>query len=293
MIDSMTAFAREQYSGPEGDLTWELRSVNHRYLEISLHLPEELRSIELMIREHIGQRLQRGKLDCTLRYQLSATQQVKFAVNQALVKGLHKAASDIVAILESQEQYKLISLDPIRIMNWPGVLSKASLDLAPIESLAIGLFDHALENLAVTRRREGTSLAVLLQQRCQAITEHASAIRVRLPIIIENIRKRLTDKLQEIIEQLDPQRLEQEIVLYTQRLDIEEELDRLFTHIEEVGRILNKGGRIGRRLDFLMQELNRETNTITAKVNDIEATHHAVDIKVLIEQMREQIQNIE
>ncbi|KOR28742.1 hypothetical protein TI03_04040 [Achromatium sp. WMS1] len=296
MIYSMTAFAREQYSGPEGELIWELRSVNHRYLEISLHLPEELRSLETVVREHIGQKLQRGKLDCTLRYQPRANQQINFTINHALVKGLHTAASEIVMLLASTENNgvsKVPYLDPMRVMSWPGVLYKQSVDLSPIQAHATSIFDQALDNLAITRHREGNRLETLLRQRCQEIIEHVNAIRPRIPVILDNISNRLTARLQEVIGQLDPLRVEQEIVLFVQRLDIDEELDRLITHVNEVERVMTTGGRVGRRLDFLMQELNREANTISAKIGDTEVTHHAVDIKVLIEQMREQIQNLE
>lgn len=289
MIDSMTAFAREQYLGADCELVWELRSVNHRYLEVSFRLPEELRGLEATVREHIGQRLQRGKIDCTLRYQQGTGQQATvLAVNWSLVQGLQVAAGEVTALLGGGALPT-----PMEIMRWPGVLHERIADLGPIHIKAAILFDQALENLAITRRREGARIDAMLRQRCHALREHAGYIHARIPEVLDTVRKRLITRLQEVLSQLDPIRVEQEMVLLAQRSDIAEELDRLIAHLDEVERVLVKGQGVGRRLDFLMQELNRETNTLTSKVNDLDITHHAVDMKVLIEQMREQIQNVE
>lgn len=285
---SMTAFAREQYRGEEGELIWELRSVNHRYLEIFLRLPEELRGLEPMARERIRQRLHRGKLDCSLRYQAGPGQAAILSVNQSLVRGLHAAAQEVAALLGSSALPT-----PMDLMRWPGVLQEQPADLSLVQTRAAALLDQAIESLTATRRREGVRLEELLRQRCQALREHAEHVRTRMPRILEDVRERLSSRLQEVLGQLDPLRVEQEMVLFAQRLDVDEEMDRLTTHLDEVERVLATSGSIGRRLDFLMQELNRETNTLTSKTSDVEVTHRAVEMKVLIEQMREQIQNLE
>jgi len=284
----MTAFAREQYRGEEGELVWELRSVNHRYLEVFLRLPEELRGLEPMARECIGQRLQRGKLDCTLRYQPDPGQTTHLSVNRILVQGLQAAARELAALLGGST-----ALAPMDLMRWPGVLQERPVDLSPVQTRASALLKQALDALTATRRREGARLEELLLQRCQALRGHTGQVRILMPRVLKEVRERLTTRLQEALGQLDALRLEQEMVLFAHRLDVDEEMDRLVTHLDEVERVLAAGGAIGRRLDFLMQELNRETNTLTSKTSDVEITHHAVEMKVLIEQMREQIQNLE
>lgn len=289
MIDSMTAFAREYYTGPEGELVWEIRSVNHRYLEISARLPEEFRNLEPLIREHIGQRLQRGKLDCTLRHHSGPEQRVGiFTVNIAMVKKIHAAVSSVASALGGGIPPTIMD-----IIRWPGVLEEQPPNLESAQAQAVVLFDQALENLAFTRHREGSKTEMVLRQRCQLLREHVEAARLRIPKVLENIRERINARLQEVLVNLDPMRVEQEMVLLAQRLDVDEELDRISLHLDEVERVLSEDRSVGRRLDFLMQELNREANTLSSKINDVEVTHHSVDMKVLIEQMREQIQNIE
>ena len=289
MIDSMTAFACERYMGSEGELVWEIRSVNHRYLEISIRLPEEFRVLEPLIREHIGQRLQRGKLDCSLRYHPGTEQNIGiFIVNTAMIKKIRDAASEIAGFLGGGTPPTIME-----IMRWPGVLGEKSADWEHIQIRAAALFDQALENLAFTRHREGEKTEIMLRQRCQTLREHVQAARLRVPKVLEGMRERINSRLQEVLVNLDPLRVEQEMVLLAQRLDVDEELERLTSHLDEVERVLSTDRGVGRRLDFLMQELNRETNTLASKINDVEITHHAVDMKVLIEQMREQIQNIE
>lgn len=289
MINSMTAFAREHYTGTEGELVWELRSVNHRYLEVSTRLPDDFRSLEPLIREHISQRLQRGKLDCTLRYKPGPEQyNAMLAINTAMVKRINTVAKEIIALLGEGSIPTIME-----IMRWPGVLEDQVINLESVQVRAAVLFDQALENLAFTRHREGSKIDIMLRQRCQSIREHVESARLRTPKILEIMRNRINEKLQEVLINLDPQRVEQEMVILAQRLDVTEELDRLSAHLDEVERVLSKDRGVGRRLDFLMQELNREANTLSSKVNDIEVTHYAVDMKVLIEQMREQIQNVE
>lgn len=289
MINSMTAFAREHYTGAEGDLVWEIRSVNHRYLEVSTRLPDDFRSLEPLIREHVSQRLQRGKLDCTLRYRPGPEQyNAMLAVNVAMIQRINTVAKEITALLGGG-----IAPTTIEIMRWPGVLEDQVMDLEPVQVRAAVLFDQALENLAFTRYREGSKIDIMLRQRCQSIREHVEAVRLRTPRILEMVRNRINEKLQEVLVNLDPIRVEQEMVILAQRLDVTEELDRLMAHLDEVERVLDKDRGVGRRLDFLMQELNREANTLASKINDVEITHYAVEMKVLIEQMREQIQNVE
>jgi uncharacterized protein (TIGR00255 family) len=288
MINSMTAFSRELYRGDEGELVWELRSVNHRFLEMFVRLPEDLRGLEPAVRERVGQRLARGKLDCTLRYRPGPGQTGSLSVNRALVQGLQAAAEELANLLGRYD-----APGPLELMRWPGVLQEQPADLTPVQAKALELLDRALDGIEATRAREGERLAETIRQRCSVMHEHTSAVRGRMPQVLEEIRARIAARLQEAMEQLDANRLEQEMVLLAQRLDVDEEMDRLATHLDEVQRVVGAGGTVGRRLDFLMQELNRETNTLTSKTSDVEVTRRAVDMKVLIEQMREQIQNIE
>jgi uncharacterized protein (TIGR00255 family) len=288
MISSMTAFAREQYRGEEGEMVWELRSVNHRFLEVFVRLPEELRGLEPLVRERVGKRLKRGKLDCTLRYRPGRAAVGEMQVNRPLVEGLVTASREIGELLGRPATPAVSEL-----LHWPGVLEEQPRDLSPVQTRAAELLEAALSSLVETRKREGVRLAQIVQQRCEGMREHVELVRKRMPQVLVEVRERLTARLQEVAEQLDPNRLEQEMVLLAQKLDVDEEMDRLNTHLDEVERILGGGGAVGRRLDFLMQELNRETNTTTSKTNDVEVTRSAVEMKVLIEQMREQIQNLE
>jgi uncharacterized protein (TIGR00255 family) len=288
MINSMTAFARESYRGEEGELVWEIRSVNHRYLEVFVRLPEDLRGLEPLVRERVGQRLKRGKLDCTLRYRPGQGQGGALSINRSLVQDLKAAAEELGALLD-----RPAAPTPMELLRWPGVLEEQAADLTPAQTRAAELLERTLDGLVATRGREGERLADTVRQRCRAMHIHTRDVQERMPRVLEEVRARLAARLQEVMEQLDANRLEQEIVLFAQRLDVDEEMDRLATHLDEVARVLEQGGAVGRRLDFLMQELNRETNTLTSKTSDVEITRHAVEMKVLIEQMREQIQNIE
>ncbi len=288
MISSMTAFARELYRGDEGELVWEIRSVNHRYLEAFVRLPEDLRGLEGKVRERLGQRLKRGKVDCGLRYRPGTARSASLAVNRDLVQSLRKAADEIGSLTGHSALP-----DPMELMRWPGVMEEQPLDLTPVQERAMELLEHAMDELVATRQREGEQLSAMLRERCEGMQEHTRQVRKHMPQVLIEIRERLGKRLQEVLEQVDEQRLEQEMVLLAQRLDVDEEMDRLSTHLDEVERVEGEGGAVGRRLDFLMQELNRETNTLTSKTGDVEVTRRAVDMKVLIEQMREQIQNIE
>ena len=288
MIHSMTAFARQEYRDDQGELIWELRSVNHRYLEVFVRLPEELRTLEPLVRERINKRLGRGKVDCSLRFKPAHAVVARLDVNERLTGQLMEAADKVGHLL-----HEAVPPSIMDVLRWPGVLEVEAQDLSPVQAQAADLLDQAIDSLIETRQREGARLAELIRQRSAAMREHVGQVKQRIPQVLEAVRERVRLRLDEVREELDPGRLEQEMVLLAQRLDVDEEMDRLYTHLDEVDRVLQQDEPVGRRLDFLMQELNRETNTLTSKSNDAETTQIAVDMKVLIEQMREQVQNIE
>ncbi|MCG7899888.1 MAG: YicC family protein [Candidatus Thiodiazotropha lotti] len=288
MISSMTAFAREEYRGELGNMSWEIRSVNHRYLEAFLRLPEELRALEPNIRERLNNRLGRGKLDVSLKYKAGTSGDASLCINQRLVEQL---------IDVDQQLADMIELDPSMrsgdLLRWPGVLEEEERDYTPVKVQAMQLLETALDSLIDNRLREGERLGEIIGLRCDALASEVGRVRGLMPDVLESVRSRIKDRLNEVMEELDESRVEQEMVLLAQRLDVDEELDRLETHIEEVRRVLESDEPIGRRLDFLMQELNREANTLTSKSNSVDVTRSAVEMKVLIEQMREQVQNLE
>jgi uncharacterized protein (TIGR00255 family) len=287
MIHSMTAFARQDGDTPWGGLAWELKSVNHRYLEPALRLPEELRAIEPAVREALAARLSRGKVEATLRFQpLPAA--AGLALDEPLARRVLEAAQRLQTIASH-----LAPLATAELLRWPGVIRSAAPDAEALAEAALALLARALDALAAMRAREGGRLKELIGQRLEAAAGVARDMRAVLPALQEAYRARLTERLQELKETLDPARLEQELVLQATRTDVAEELDRLEAHLGEVRRLLEKGGAIGRRLDFLMQELHREANTLGAKSADLRQTSASVELKVLIEQMREQVQNIE
>jgi len=288
MTHSMTAFSRTDSRDHQGELIWELRSVNHRYLEVLIRLPDELRALEPLVRERINKRLGRGKVDCSLRFKPSLSAATNIKVNEHLVAQVMEAADKVGHLL-----HEAVPPSIIDILRWPGILETGTQDLTPVQTQAATLLDQAIDSLIDTRQREGIRLAELIQERCTAMRKHIGQVKERIPLVLEGIKERLRTRLLEITETLDPGRLEQEMVLLTQRLDVDEEMDRLYTHLDEVERVLQQEKPMGRRLDFLMQELNREANTLTSKSNNAEITQIAVDLKVLIEQMREQVQNIE
>ena len=288
MTKSMTAFARVSRTGDEGELTWELRSVNHRYLESGVRLPEELRALEPRVRERLAMRLGRGKLDCTLRYVSGPGRGHNLRVDRHYLKQL-LAAGDEVAELVGQRAQPV----PFELLRWPGVLQEQPSDLGPVMEQSLSLLDGALTSLIATREREGARLADLIRDRCDKLVLCTAGVRERMPQVMAEVRRRLYDRLQEVRAELDPNRLEQELALLAQRLDVDEEMDRMATHLEAVRSALEGHEPVGRRLDFLMQELNREANTLASKSSDIEVTRLAMEMKVLIEQIREQVQNIE
>lgn len=288
MISSMTAFARQEHRDDLGGLVWELRSVNHRYLEMSLRLPEELRAIEPAVRELVAQKLGRGKVDCNLRFEPGSNSTAGLKVNERLVLQIIEAAKEVGHL-----QHEAVPPRTIDIMRWPGVLEAEKQDFTPLQQRAQELVAEALDSMVENRRREGARLAELIQQRCAALQQQVIKVRERMPIVLDGIRERLHTKLDELSDNLDEGRLEQEMAILCQRLDVDEEMDRLDAHLKEVEQVLERDEPVGRRLDFLMQELNREANTLSSKSNDAETTKIAVEMKVLIEQMREQVQNIE
>jgi uncharacterized protein (TIGR00255 family) len=284
----MTAFAREEYRGELGLLSWEIRSVNHRYLEAFLRLPEELRVLETAVRERLSARLGRGKLDVALKYQPGVDAEAGIQVNHRMVEQLVAADLEVAKMLNVDSYLK-----PIELLRWPGVLQEQEKDYTPVKQLAMELLDQTLENLRANRQREGERLGDVVLQRCRSMQEQVARVRNLMPEVLQGVRSKVRERLQEVIEELDETRLEQEMVLLSQRLDVDEEMDRLEGHLVEVERVLAADEPVGRRLDFLMQELNREANTLSSKSNNLEVTRIAVEMKVLIEQMREQIQNIE
>ena len=288
MMLSMTAFSRQQADREWGSLTWELRSINHRYLETSVRLPESFRSLENVIRDTVRKKLNRGKIECQLRFQALETSQSDLQLNKEVIAKLVRANSEINKITDLDNQ-----LTSVEILRWPGVVTDQGSDAGTIEKEALDLFIAALDDLVSSRAREGEALKGMLNQRIVSIREIVASIREKMPDIICGQRKNLFERLEELKAELEPTRLEQEIAILAQKADVDEELDRLDSHLDEVGRVIESNGQKGRRLDFLMQELNREANTLSSKSIVVDTTLGAVELKVLIEQMREQIQNIE
>ena len=288
MIKSMTAFARAEGAATWGNAHWELRSVNNRYLEVSPKLPEDLRSIETPLRERLRERLGRGKVDCNLRVSSSHGGDSGLSVDLALAGQIVNAAKEVGALLAEGRQLGIAD-----VLRWPGVLKADSPDIDAMSADVLVLLNQAIDDLIATREREGARIKTLLESRLSEIEAIVAGVRKRLPEVIEAARQRLIDRLAEFKAQLDQDRVEQEMVIIAQRLDVAEELDRLDGHVVEVRRILGQSDPVGRRLDFMMQELNREANTLGSKANDPKVTQASVDLKVFIEQMREQIQNIE
>ena len=272
MVHSMTAFARVEGAGAHGTLSWELRSVNHRYLEPHLRLPEAFRDLEGAVREALRQGLSRGKVECTLRFaEENAGQRLQVDENRA--RQLVAAAEQVAALIQQPAP-----LNPLEVLAWPGVLVADVADPQALNAAALQLFEQALGEL---------------KNGLDDITAEVAALRGLIPEMLANQRQKIETRFAEMRAEVDPQRLEQELVLLAQKSDVAEELDRLATHVAEVRRVLKAGGAAGRRLDFLMQELNREANTLGSKAFDPRSTQAAVNLKVLIEQMREQVQNIE
>lgn len=288
MARSMTAFARLEASTDGGRASWELRSVNHRFLEVSLRLPEEFRSLDHEIRNRIAARCNRGKLDCTLRFEAASAEPAALKVNQDLARQLLAAANAVSALLPAAAP-----LNPLEVLRWPGVLEAPRVDFDRVAAGVLAALDQGLGQLLENRDREGEKLKALVLDRCAAMGAITATMRTRVPEILAALRARQTARIAELAGSLDPVRIEQECALLVQRLDVAEELDRLDTHLAEVVRVMGQDQPIGRRLDFLMQELNREANTLGSKSAHIDTSSASVELKVLIEQIREQIQNLE
>lgn len=288
MTHSMTAYARHIVQGTHGHYTWELRSVNHRYCELFVRLPEELRGLESTVRERFAKKIKRGKIDCGLRFEPSDALANEVNINEPQLEKLNGACQII-----NQKIPSLAAFNALDVLKWPGVLDSPKVEMADLEKEAIAGFDVALQQFIDTRAREGVKMADVIEQRRAAIADIVTKMRELVPQIISSVKSRHTQRIADIAGDIDPSRIEQECALLMQKLDVVEELDRLDAHLSEVTRVLNTNQPAGRRLDFLMQELNREANTLGSKSAHIDTTNASIDLKVYIEQMREQIQNIE
>jgi uncharacterized protein (TIGR00255 family) len=282
----MTAFASGERATPGGTLGCELRAVNHRFLEIGMRLPEELRALEPALRERIAARVARGKLDLTLRLRTPEGGDA-LQLDPRMLGQLSELALDM------QARFPALRTEFTELLQFPGVLQSRSVDPVALQAEAMALLDQVLGEFVVAREREGGKLAVVIGERVDGIARIAGEVRTLMPVIGAGQRQKLEARLADLRQPADPGRLEQELVLWLQKLDVDEELDRLDSHIAEIRRVLKQGEPVGRRLDFLLQEFNREANTLGSKSVDARTSAAAVELKVLIDQVREQIQNIE
>ena len=288
MLNSMTGFARQAAECPLGTLTWELRTVNHRYLDVQFRLPDELRPSETDLRQQVSGQLKRGKIECSLHFRRAISEATALKINQDLVMQLRAKLDELSEMLHESR-----AIDPIDVLRWPGVVSETEIDTGPLYEEASQLLDDTLAALGKMRASEGERIAEMIESRCADIMTIATSVRARMPDVLAAVRTRQQERIAKLDIEADPARLETELALIAQKLDIDEELDRLDSHISEIREVMASDGAVGRRLDFLMQELNREANTLGSKSADTETTKAAVELKVLIEQMREQIQNVE
>ena len=287
MTRSMTGFARSQTQGEWGELVWELRSVNHRYLDMHLRLPEPLRALEPAIREAVSGVLSRGKIEISAKLDTGGNAQA-IEIDEPRLAALAEALSQVrSSVIDCRAP------DALRLLTYPGVQREAEPDIEAVHRDALAALDEALAQLQAMRDDEGSRLAQMLMDRAQQVGEHADAAAQRAPQVKDGWYAKLRSRLEELDTETDPARLEQELVIAAQRMDVTEEIDRVHSHVAALEKALHKREPIGRRLDFLMQEFNREANTLGSKSQDAELTAHAVEMKVLIEQMREQVQNIE
>ena len=288
MTNSMTGFSRCSTEQATASLVWELRTVNHRYLDVIVKLPEDLRGLESAVRKRIAETINRGKVECHLRYKSSETEQSELLINEDYATAILKACQKI-----SKPLHQPSELNVIEVLKWPGVVRKPEIDLTPVMAAALNLFDQTLNELCESKKSEGQRLQEMLEERCAAMKLIVAQERKRRPELVKKTREKLLDRIKELSIEYDTNRFEQEIAYIAQKMDVDEELDRLESHFIEIEEILKREEAIGRRLDFMMQELNREANTLGSKSTDIETTQASVELKVLIEQMREQVQNIE
>lgn len=291
MLLSMTGFGTAVHRGAEGTIRVEIRSVNHRYLDVAIRAPEELRALEANLRQRIASRVSRGRVECTVRYERGQHDgRPRLHYDADLARQVVECLGEIAREIGYDNNFKP---DPAVVLAWPGVQNTHAPDLDSLHKLARETFDAALEQAVGNRQREGESIASHLSARATEVLEIVERLRARRPDVLAHQRQRMSARLAELETPGDPGRIEQELVIAAQRLDIDEELDRLSTHVKEIRQILGADQPAGRRLDFLMQEFNREANTVASKANDSETTKLAIDLRVLIEQMREQIQNVE
>lgn len=288
MTRSMTAFARQSDEQAWGALVWEIRSVNHRYLDVFVKIPEELRSLEMQVREAVARYLNRGKVEVALRYKANASLDSGIVVNEELVSALVKGCQVVNKKLHQPSDLNLMD-----VLRWPGVVEEPEHDLKPVLQAAMDLLEKTLIELVKVRESEGQRMESMVLQRRLALVEIVAKERSRRPQIIQAQREKILARLAELKAEPNMDRFEQELVYLTQKMDVDEELDRLDSHFQELVDIFKRDEPIGRRLDFIMQELNREANTLGSKSVDITTTQASVELKVLIEQMREQVQNIE
>ena len=288
MIRSMTAFARQDTQEDWGTLTCEIRTVNHRYLEPSFRLPEALRELENSFREQLRKQLRRGKVDVAIRLQANESATQGFEIDEDVASAVNEAANHINRMLDNPAH-----ISALDILRWPGVLASSEQDFGPARKAAGELFERTVSELVAVREREGERLRPLFEDRLAIMGERVTEVRERMPELIRAQEEHLKNRFEQAKVELDPDRVAQEMVMLAQKSDVAEELDRLEAHITEVSDTLQSDDAIGRRLDFLMQELNREANTLSSKSIDARVTRAAVDLKVLIEQMREQVQNLE
>jgi uncharacterized protein (TIGR00255 family) len=288
MIRSMTGFARRERAASFGTLAWELRTVNHRYLEVTLRLPEEFRPSEGEFRQAIAAVARRGKVEAALYLRPTSATSPELELNEPLFERLVDQANRVRQRLGDSAGISVVDL-----LRWPGVVREAERDASPLLAAAHELLGEALDALTESRGSEGGRIAELLLGRCEGVEALANEVSSRLPEIRERIRARLNERLSQVAVEPNSDRLEQEIVIALQKMDVDEELDRLRSHVVEMRKVIAADEPAGRRLDFLMQEFNREANTLSSKSQDVETTRAAVDMKVLIEQMREQVQNVE
>ena len=287
MIYSMTAFARLEVKKDWGDAVWEIRSVNQRYLENFFRLPEQFRGLENTLREKLRQSLTRGKIECSLRIEIKKQTNAELNLNKELANQVIQSLQWIKAQAGEGE------INLTDVLRYPGVVEAQEQDLDAISQDLLTAFDNLLTDFIAMRGREGEKLNDIIQQRLDAIAVEADKVRSQMPEVLQWQRERLLQRFEDAQVNLDLQRVEQEMILLAQRVDVAEELDRLQMHVKETTNILKKGGAVGRKLDFMMQELNRESNTLASKSINADITASAVELKVLIEQMREQIQNLE
>ena len=288
MLHSMTGFARETAEAEIGALTWEIRAVNHRYLDVQFRLPDQMRAHEQAFRQAVGGSLNRGKVECSLNFRRQLDRQEALQINSGLVELIGTRIKEMSAMLPATG-----AVNPFDVLRWPGVVEQAEIDAEPLFEAAMQLLHKALDAIRAMRASEGARIAEMIESRCADIASISQSVRARMPEVLEAGRTKQRERIDRLEVEADPARLEVELALIAQKLDVDEELDRLDSHLAEVRDIVARDEPVGRRLDFLMQELNREANTLGSKSNDTETTRASVELKVLIEQMREQIQNVE